>query len=92
MPGACDKYRTDRKRLTNISDSHNTQGHIQTHEEKEDPWRRVSLTQLYNKETGVMPTSCKVHTARVKFKSRIRYGKLTSAKEASLDREQAILK
>lgn len=26
MPGACDKYWTDRKRLTNISDSHNTQG------------------------------------------------------------------
>ena len=40
MTGACDKYRTDRKHLTNISDSHNTQRHIQTHEEKEDPWRR----------------------------------------------------
>ena len=45
MPGAWDKYRTDRKYLANISNSHNTQGHIQTHEEKEDPWRRVSLTQ-----------------------------------------------
>lgn len=53
----------------------------------EFPWHS---DQLYHKETGVMPTSCKVHTARVKFKSRIRYGKLTSAKEASLDTENKL--
>lgn len=61
---------------------------------KRGPWRRVSLIQW-----SVVPQGnrCyahflvgKVHTARVKFKSRIRYGKLTSAKEASLDTENKL--